>query len=407
MAGRFTNTKYTKTVDSLVQATKGVLNNPYYVFTDKKPTKVTYYRQNKTKSTLDPASGLNYSHVGEQSPIKFDKILDFYIYGIDRIEIPLEAGDYGLESSPVEGQAVILPDTIVPTLGDFFVIDYLKEDVLFKVNEANADTLDNGSNVYQISYKLEYVENKEKIEKQVEKTYRCIIGTTGTDFKCIIEDTSYQLISTLEDTLEQIVSVYQMFFNGRVQNFVFKMNGYYFYDPFLIEFMIRNKLMEYGDKYIYVHHDTPVSKTFGYDYTKTIFYVLENPEEINDRKIINAASGIIVSDINSLMTTTLDKFFELKYYDSNPYNAKIELIPYEVIERCKTGDLYMDTDPIEKQVYNLMIAYFKKDYDYIKGNLLDMLRQLDYTDNKAFFYLIPINIFIIRKFITHLMEKNT
>ena len=76
MAGRFTNTKYTKTVDSLVQATKGVLNNPYYVFTDKKPTKVTYYRQNKTKTTLDPASGLNYSHVGEQSPIKFDKILE-------------------------------------------------------------------------------------------------------------------------------------------------------------------------------------------------------------------------------------------------------------------------------------------------------------------------------------------
>ena len=52
-----------------------------------------------------------------------------------------------------------------------------------------------------------------------------------------------------------------------------------------------------------------------------------------------------------------------------------------------------------------MIAYFKKDYDYIQGNLIDMLRQLDYTDNHQYFYLIPINIFIIRAFILHLMEK--
>ena len=407
MAGRFTNTKYSKTVDSLVQATKGVLNNPYYVFTDKKPTKVTYYRQSREKTTLDPASGLNYSHVGEQSPIKFNKILDFYLYGIDQMPTTLEAGDYGLETEPVEGQCIVLPNTIEPSVGDFFKIDYIKEDVLFRVNESNSDTLDNGSNVYQISYKLEYVENFDAIEKQVDKTYRCIIGTAGTDFKCIIEDTSYQLISTLEDTLEQIVSAYQMFFNGRVQNFVFKMNGFYFYDPYLIEFMIRNKLMSYGDQYIYVHHDTPVPATFGYDYTKTIFYVLENPDEINTRTIKNTASAIIVSDFNSLMTTTLDKFFQLDYKDTNPYNAKIEIIPFEIIEKCKSGEVYTSTDPICKQVYNLMIAYFKKDYDYIQGNLIDLLRQLDYTDNKEFFYLIPINIFIIRQFINHLMEKNT
>lgn len=405
MAGRFTNTKYTKTVDSLVQATKGVLNNPYYLFTDKKPTRVTYYRQSKERTTLDPASGLNYSHIGEQSPIKFNKILDFYIYGIDQMPTTLEVGDYGYETEPVEGQAIILPNTIEPSVGDFFAIDYIKEDVLFKVNESNSDTLDNGSNVYQISYKLEYVESRAKIEQQVDKTFRCLINTAGTDFKCIIEDTSYQLIEKLEDTLAELVDAYQIYFNAKVQNFVFKMNGTYFYDPYLIEFMIRNKIMSYGDEYIYVHHGMAMSNVFGYMYTKTFFYVLEHPDEINVRQFRNTASAVIISDINSLMTTRQEKFFAMTYDDTNPFNAKMEIIPYEVLDRCKTGELYLDTDSINKQVYNLMIAYFSNNYDYIKGNLIDMIRQLDYVENKEFYYLMPINIFIIHQYILHLMEK--
>ena len=58
--GKFTDTKYTNTIDSLVNATKSKLNNPYYKFNDRKPTKVTYYAQNKEMSTLDEASGLKW-----------------------------------------------------------------------------------------------------------------------------------------------------------------------------------------------------------------------------------------------------------------------------------------------------------------------------------------------------------
>ena len=32
--GKFTDTKYTNTIDSLVNATKSKLNNPYYKFND-------------------------------------------------------------------------------------------------------------------------------------------------------------------------------------------------------------------------------------------------------------------------------------------------------------------------------------------------------------------------------------
>ena len=55
--GKFSDTRYVNTIDSLVNATKSKLENPYYQFADKKPTKVTYYSQNIEKSTLDESSG--------------------------------------------------------------------------------------------------------------------------------------------------------------------------------------------------------------------------------------------------------------------------------------------------------------------------------------------------------------
>ena len=405
MAGKFTNTTYGRTVDNLVKATKGVLKNPYYVYTDKKPTKVTYYKQNLEKTTLDPDSGLNYAHIGEQSPIKFNKIEGFYLYGIDQITQNLDIGDFGLENDEITGQCIILPNTIEPTMGDYFRIPYLKEDILFRVNAVNDDTLDNGSNVYQIDYKLERVEDLKKIESQVVGTYKCIVNNIGTDFKCVIEDTSYQLIENLEGAMEDITAAYQIFFDSKVQNFIYLYNGFHMYDPYLIEFMIRNKLMSYGADYVYVHHGASLSKTFGYDYTKTLYYVLEHPEEIDARTIFTTATAVGITDINSLMTTRQETYYQITYNDPNKINARIEIFPIEVIERCKSGELYKDTDTVEKQSYNLMIAYFKKDYDYIKGNLIDMLRQMDYTDNIQYFYLIPINLFIIKSFILHLMEK--
>ena len=102
--GKFTDTKYTNTIDSLVSATKSKINNPYYIFSDKKPTKVTYYSQNIEKSTLDEASGLYEAHLGGQSPFKYNKISDFIIYGIEKIATDYDLNDNnGIEANDITG----------------------------------------------------------------------------------------------------------------------------------------------------------------------------------------------------------------------------------------------------------------------------------------------------------------
>lgn len=169
MAGKFSDTSYKNTIDNLVSATKDKLNNPFYVFSDQKPTKVTYYSQNIEQSTLDQASGLYQAHVGKGSPFKFNKIKDFFLYGIEKISTDYDVGDNGIEANEITGDAIILPNTVAPRDGDFFSISYVKESLLFKVNGVTTDTLDTGANFYKIEYKLELVDAIESIEAQVYK----------------------------------------------------------------------------------------------------------------------------------------------------------------------------------------------------------------------------------------------
>ena len=115
---KFSDTKYINTIDNLVSATKDKINNPYYKFSDKKPTKVTYYTQNVEKSTLDEASGLYEAHLGSKSPFKFNKIKDLVLYGIDRINVEYDVGEFAadavvferrLEEHPLEAFAALVP----------------------------------------------------------------------------------------------------------------------------------------------------------------------------------------------------------------------------------------------------------------------------------------------------------
>ena len=110
--GTFSNVQYKTTINSIVEGYKNKLDNPHYIFTDKKPTLVTYYNINTSCSTLDHGTRTAYEYVGNDSPIKYNKILDMYLYGIERIAINLDMGEYGLESDAIEGEAYILPNTI-------------------------------------------------------------------------------------------------------------------------------------------------------------------------------------------------------------------------------------------------------------------------------------------------------
>lgn len=401
--GKFTDVKYTNTIDSLVQATKSKINNPYYIFSNQSPTKVTYYAQNIEVSTLDEASGLYNTHVGKDSSFKFNKIFNFLLYGIERVNVDYEVGDYGTEAAPIDGEAILLPNTITPRVGDFFYIDYVKEPVLFKINSVTTDTLDTGANIYKINYTLELTNAIEQIEAQVYKKFNFIVNNVGTDFKTIIQDCDFNLIEKLETIVEDLITYFEnIFFDSRLQTFVFNHDGWHMYDPFMIEFLIRNKIMSYGDKYLFIDHATSIHKTFAMDYSRSFFRSLED----KDPKRINAnftATADLIKDPNSLFYTRLEYYYSINHAPTNPIKSRLQVFDPEVIFAIRDNK-YFDNDS-NKMHYNLWIAYFNEDNNWIKDNLLDSIKSIDYVDNLEYFYTLAISIFIIERYIESIIKK--
>ena len=154
MAGKFINTTtaYTQMVSQAAETMKGLLDNPYYLYTDKKASVCTYYNLNTTMTTLDEATRGNYSEISPNSPLRFNKIKKFMIYGITRIEPNLDIGEFGLESSDITGECIVLPKTIIPYPGDYFYLDQIEKPYLFRVTAVNPNTLDTGATMYRINY---------------------------------------------------------------------------------------------------------------------------------------------------------------------------------------------------------------------------------------------------------------
>ena len=126
------------------------LNSQVARFLDKSPTYVTYYHISDIESTVD----LGFSNIdgllGDESPLRFNEIKDFPVYGLDPVQLRLEDMDQGLDTS-YEGELLILPNTIKPTPNDFFTINYMSKDFIFMVTGVDYDTV-KSNNYYKIDF---------------------------------------------------------------------------------------------------------------------------------------------------------------------------------------------------------------------------------------------------------------
>ena len=192
MAGKFINQQQKMTIDTLTDNVKTILNNPYYMYEDKKAATADYWNINNTKSTLDEATRTKYAELGPNNPLRFNLIKNFYLYGIERISLDYDMGDFGLESSEITGEAVILPNTIIPYVGDYFRLYQIDKPYLFSVTKVDENTLDTGAILYKIQYKLKYMD-LHGIDKQTVEEYNMVANNVGTNFKAVIQSSLYDL----------------------------------------------------------------------------------------------------------------------------------------------------------------------------------------------------------------------
>lgn len=402
MAGKFINTDQKVMLNMSTDNMKSLINNPYYLFSDKKGSLCTYYNLNTTKTTLDEATGGNYSVVGPNSPFRFNKINDAVIYGVTRVDIDFDVTDVGLSAGEISQEAYILPNTWIPYPGDFFTLNQLGEQYVFKVTSVGQNFLDTEATMYKITYILEYSDNVniKEIKKQVTKEYNMILTNQGTNFNAILESSVYELISKMEEyTVKLKDYFYMIFYNQKVQSFTFMHhNCMRVYDPYLIEFIIRNNILKGATEYVNVSQQMFLPSTFGIDYDKTIFSCIEE-KDINSRVRINHVGNLLLCNQKlSLLYAYPEDYYYMEYaklatlhYSINIF-GDLDLI-YNIRNNIKTGNILVD----------ILIKFFN-DENITSDDLL-MLKNIDYCDNIELFYGIPIAIFCLEQIISNMMSQ--
>ena len=409
--GTFANTHYTETIQSLVQGSQDRLKNPYYLFSNKSPTTVTYYNINYKMSTLDQGTRQVYDHIGENSPLRFNKINNFQLYGISRIEIDYNVGEYGIES-PVEGEALILPNTIIPCVDDMFIINYLVDKpVIFRISKVSIDTLDTGSNFYRIQYYIDRVDLTTLAYlngKQLVNEYEYKPGNIGSNLVAVIAKDDADNIERLSEVATQLLHYYtDLFFKPSVQTFIYLYTGIFIYDPYLIEFLIRNKIYAVSDNEYYMHIAQAVHKpkTFNVEYEHTIFRDLEKR---NPQLRTNSCYMVPCHDPNSLLMNRMEDYFELSINLKNkPFSSPINWLNMDLFDRVVNNNPYDSDDPDAPLYRNIIIKWMNDKSYTVTDEELESLINVSWHPCKDLFYEIPILMFILDDIVTGLQVDLT
>lgn len=402
----FINTSYNDALDFATDTAKDIIKNSLYLYNDKKSLKTTYYHINTDKSTLDEAARIPYADLGLDCPFRFDVIHNMILFGAEKIQLSLENGEVGLESGDIEGEATILPNTIIPYPGDYFEIDHIEDAKwLFKVNGVSKDTLDDGANAYQIQYKLEHTGN-ENILPLVVGEYDMVVSNIGTQMTPILKSSVYELVEKMDEMDVRLKRYFkEIFYDTKVQTFIYQ---YYYesrlYDPYMVEFLIRNKILsQSGQKdYIFVEHKTALPNTFGIDYERSFLHSLE----LRDVKHLKYSNSIFnaeqIDNIMSIFHRRPEIYFMVREaIDSrNDHFNPIVSLDRDIVDAI-VDEKYYEQDS-DREIYNIIIKFFHKrefdDYDF------DMINHIDYHSNTALFYLIPMLIYCIETTIKELMR---
>lgn len=193
----------------------------YSKFLDKNPIFVTYYHINENLSRQDVGTGSIESELGSRSPMRFNKILNFPMYNIPELRPDINYDETGFDIELEFSDVVILPNTIKPRGGDYFIVTFpgIKE-FLFRVNNFRYNTVQSNdyymidADIRDIGVNLE----EKRMSGQIEETYLTVFENIGTEDRCFIKSEDVEYINGLADLFYKLRDYYKNAFYIRDLN---------------------------------------------------------------------------------------------------------------------------------------------------------------------------------------------
>lgn len=407
--GKFTNSSYVDELNSLQTGFKeNILDNPFYKYNAVPESIVTYYNLDKENSTLDEAANNIEIYINRaDSPIKYRKIENFIIYGLEKVILNLDVGEFGLENSDISGEGMIITGTIIPYSGDLFTINHTNTELLFRVINSQPDTLPNGANCYKIEYKL-FKLDKVHLEDNLTGEYTFLHNNVGTELNPVIEKDKYKELYELDRISNILVEYYKdMFYDDRVNSFIFKNNKLRFYDSILTQFLIDTDILNNtSDKYLYLSQQIKTERDFNIKYNRSFYNALmRKNKDIVDR-VDSFCYGELIESKIGIFYTRPEEYFTMKYerIDMNP--TFLHCLTYDIFDRVFLNNVIENVkygDNKTKFLHNIIIKYFND--ENISKDDLKNLEYLDFVeDDIDLFYYIPCVIYIMEQEIRSILD---
>ena len=382
-------------------------HSPLSRFIDKTPTFTTYFHIADDASTTSEGFNSVDDYLGDNSPIRYRRIENFPLYGLDQILLQIEDTDQGLDRS-YEGEATLINSTITPCQNDMFMIPSLKDFYIFKVITVNSDHI-MSDNYYRVGFSLQYIDREKAtwLNKQTVEKYNCVLENIGTEKKCLIRSDIYDKIGKLEEMYTNMVDIYiSVFYNERYNCFLGELDGpcTLLYDPFQVEFMLRHDLMNQKnrlDVIVPTEHFTDSKRRLKYE--RSIYRFFER----RDLSLISNFKYNTFQGVNNPETAFAH------YVDNTVFIVDIPQSKY--IPDC-ANQIFSDdfvaavkvNGPVETRYGKLLKDYIRNDEMTIDDVPLDLMEELlSLNADIEIFFLVPIMLYIIRTLIAKALYKES
>lgn len=382
------------------------LSSPAVKYIDKPPVYVTWYHLDAAATTVDNGYGDVEDILSPNSPIRFKKIENFPVYGLEPIQLQLQEEDQGFDTS-YEGELTLPPDTIKPLPDSMFVIPHVKGIFIFRVKEIMYDTII-ANNYYRASFFLESMDAAayDSLERQVVGNYSCAAENIGSDQKVIISSDDYKSIAEVDALYTDMIHLYSAIFYDRKYNMFIGPVGPYprVYDPLQAIFMNKHKLLEQKNSFVvlrpsveYDDRDRPLK------YERSVYRFIERIDPCLLKRF-NFTLFAGYSLMGSAFRFNYDT--DIKVMDMPDLNCPNS--PYYFFDetfldmcRCESHDRESTT------VYNDLLArYIRGEELTIKDIPKCLNRELLMLKKKDELFLItPLLLFVVKTIVNKTMDK--
>jgi hypothetical protein len=379
------------------QATKD-----YSTFLNSAPTFCTYFSKDHLKSTYDRSLENIHEAVGADSPVVFNQIDNLPIYEIENASFGTEITDFGVTGN-VTSSAIVLPDTVIPSTDDVFVIEYQTDRKVFIVTDVEQDNYNN-SKYYKIIFQLSSF-NIEDVKKQVDEEYTVDYNLIGKVSDPIVRHSDFELYLTLEAAYDELLSGYnERFYSKDIGLYVDSESDYLrrpVIDRLLNYFVMTNRLNEPYKAYrnfLYVDHSVLEGVRVS-EFNKSFYRVVSAYQEPVTDRLLKFSNRRCVLTRCETSRYSQDWFSQTDHYrleaiaDSvtpSPIDEVISPFPEELIASVQHNT------PDSLPCLQRLIVRYVNNY-YTKDNLYKLPAELEtFEEGNNDYHLIPIVLYIIQ-----------